>query len=372
METIKCPVCGEENDVSLSNCQYCHQPLRQSTSELNGIGTLIDSGQTPTIKKTSELESTLPAWLKNARQGDRDVAAPESPPSTPASPSPIEESAPADAEPSPLEDWLSGLDDDEDEDEEAADWLMNLQGGATPESEEAPANLPAADEPITAGDKPRPSDEEEVPIGTGELPSWVSDLQGKSSSEESESLPDLFVEKETPQEDIVDAGDAESGELPDWLASLSQSSDSPPAPAETPSFEPVSPLQADSDSPDIAADKPVPDWMAGLQDSSFTETAAEEPVPAPEIPVDDLPDWISGSGSAAPVATESLGTESDLPDWMTSDVKNVAEEPASESLPDWISGSDESSSAPVAEPTEAPLSTEDNLDDWMANLNAAE
>jgi len=53
MERINCPVCGEENPAALDNCQHCGQLLRQSTSELNGAGKLIDSGQSPTAKKTS-------------------------------------------------------------------------------------------------------------------------------------------------------------------------------------------------------------------------------------------------------------------------------------------------------------------------------
>ncbi len=119
METINCPVCGEENPAELENCQHCDQALRQSTSELDGVGKLIDSGHTPTAKPTAELEGNLPAWLKNARQGADKEAAEE----------PKEEPAPPPVEPEPeLEtekeddaaplDWLAGLDSDDEEDDE--------------------------------------------------------------------------------------------------------------------------------------------------------------------------------------------------------------------------------------------------------------
>jgi len=130
-------------------------------------------------------------------------------------------------------DWLAGLDDDGDEeDEEAADWLVDLQGGLSPEEEVAPG-ISAADEPITAGDAPRPSEEEEPPIETGELPGWISDLQDDAATQDSESLPDLIKQEEIPQEFVADMGDPESGELPDWLSTLSKESDST-SPPETP------------------------------------------------------------------------------------------------------------------------------------------
>ena len=162
METINCPVCGESNSAELKTCQNCNQLLRQSTSQLDGGGKLISSGQTPTTKDTAELEHALPAWLRNARQGENEEESDEQeevPPSS--SPLPTEEPEP-EKEEAPL-DWLAGLsgDDEDDEDEEAADWLVNLQGDLAPKAEddELPAgiSIPVVDEPITAGDAPRPS-----------------------------------------------------------------------------------------------------------------------------------------------------------------------------------------------------------------------
>ena len=368
METINCPVCGESNPASLKNCQSCQQPLRQSTSELDGAGKIIDSGQNPTIKKTSELEATLPAWLKNARQGERkDEEQEPAPPSPRAEPEIAAEENQVEDAAAPL-DWLAGLDDTEEDDEEAADWLVNLQGDTTPEEEEIVLpDIPAADEPITAGDMPQPSTEEEAPIQTGELPGWISDLQGESATEEAEALPDLFTEEENPpQELIADTGDTESGGLPDWLSTLSKESDSDPAPVETPSVQPASPLEADTDSPSIDADESLPDWMAELRAPASAETSPEEPAPA--IASSDVPlDWASSSDDASPVAEEVIGTDSDIPDWMagSDDASPATEEAIStdNDLPDWMAGSDD---APPA--AEEAISTGDDLPDWMAGL----
>ena len=118
MENINCPVCGESNSVELETCQSCNQPLRQSTSELDGMGKLIDSGQVPITKATSELEHALPAWLKNARQGEKDeqeqeeAPAPVPPPVVVPEPEKPEEKDDKDAAPI---DWLAGLDSDDEE-----------------------------------------------------------------------------------------------------------------------------------------------------------------------------------------------------------------------------------------------------------------
>ncbi|MBT3321014.1 MAG: hypothetical protein HN392_01890 [Anaerolineae bacterium] len=353
MDIINCPVCGEENPVSLEKCQHCNQLLRQSTSELNGVGKLIDSGQSPTAKKTSELESALPAWLKNARQGGSQSSEPEekeeeSAPVPP--PPPAEEEKPEaiieeddDDDEAPL-DWLAGLDDDEeDEDEaEAADWLVNLQGDTTvPEKEEEVElpGTPATDEPITAGDFPIASTKEDTPINTGELPDWISDLQEKDSEQETEALPNLFEEEKTE-----DTDDIKTGVLPDWLSTLSEQADSSP-PAETPAVQPLSGIEADDLTESIDEDEPLPDWMTDLE----TSDSAEETPPTTENNA-DLPDWMSNLQETESTPEETTSTAEDtnaLADWMTSSedetpaVEEKAPEEISSSLdedtPDWLS-----------------------------------
>ena len=392
MENINCPVCGEENAAELENCQHCNQSLNQSTRELNGAGKLIDSGHTPTEKETSELEHTLPAWLKNARQG---TGKEEKEPEEPSPPPPVEPEPESEPEAekedgaAPL-DWLAGLDrDDEEDDEEAADWLVNLQGDLAPEKEdEIPAGIPASDEPITAGDAPRPSEEEEPDIKTGELPNWVSDLQGDEKEDDVDALPDLFAEEEEPS-----LADADDGEIPGWLSTLSKEKDSTIEPSiETSPVQPASPQERDAGSLDNDADEALPDWMGDLQASAETEISSVEDA----LPIsndDDLPDWLSGDDGAPVVPSveeekqeiveeTSLDGGDDLLDWMgdsdsTEEAKEDVVEPPINTgdLPDWLSDGEDSSPAAEEKPDaleETSLDSSDDLADWMSDPASTE
>lgn len=402
VETINCPVCGEVNPIELEDCQKCGRLLRQTTSELDGVGELINSGQIPTEKKTSELEMALPAWLRGAREGDKDdettEASDDSSLDSLSSPPPqAKESAPTKA--APL-DWLAGLDnDDDDDDEEAADWLVNIQDNLAtekePDVEEIPAGVPATDEPITANEAPRPSDEEEPLLQTGELPGWLSDLQGEAAEENLEPMSDLLDQKSSaaPKE-LIDEEKLEGGENPDWLSKLSNEADALSSIKETPSVQPDSLSAKDADSPGINAADDIPDWMADLQpagkvstdetspsisvddfnaqlsvesDASSTPSLAEEKTPL--ITRDDLPDWLSSGKDTSP---EEKGqpeqppiAASDLPDWMKESAtdlpaeESVAESdtPSSDVLPDWISST----------PSEdIPAESVDQADDFLA------
>ena len=385
METINCPVCGEENAAELENCEHCNQSLNQSTSELNGAGKLIDSGHTPTEKETSELEHSLPAWLKNARQGaEKEEKEPEAspPPPPPVEPEPEAESEKE--EDAASLDWLAGLDSDNDEDdEEAADWLVSLQGDLASEKEdEIPEGIPAADEPITAGDVPRSSEEEEPAIKTDELPNWVSDLRSDEKEDDVDALPDLFAgeEKEKPS-------DADDGELPDWLSTLSKEKDSSIEPSiETSPVQPASAQEADADPLDKDSDESLPDWMS---DPAPTEEAKENIGETP-INTGDLPDWLSDDTGSPPAAEEKpvvaeetvLDAGDDLSDWMGDSVpaeeakENIEEAPINTGdLPDWLS--DDAGSPPVVEEKQgvvedALISSDENLPDWMSTLESVD
>jgi len=405
VETINCPVCGEVNPIELEDCQKCGRLLRQTTSELDGAGELINSGQIPTEKKTSELELALPAWLRGAREGNKDDESAEtsddsSLDSLSSPPPQAKESAPTKA--APL-DWLAGLDNDDDEDEEAADWLVNLQDNLATEiepEEEIPAGIPATNEPITANEAPRIFGEEEIPAGipatnepitaneaprifgeeepllqTGELPGWLSDLQGESTEENLESMSDLLGQKSSaaPKEQM-DGGEIKEGDNPDWLSKLSKEADALSSINDTPSVQSDSLSSTDADSPGINAADDLPDWMADLKpaaevsvaetspsisvddfaaqlssesEDSSTSSLAEKKTPL--ITRDDLPDWLSSGKDASP---ENKGqpeqppiAANDLPDWLTESAtelhaKEVVAEndtPSSGDLPDWIS-----------------------------------
>ncbi len=180
VELINCPVCGEENAAVMENCVNCRQPLRQSTSELHGGGELISSGDMPTEKQTAELEHTLPAWLRNARQGgqeEEDQPAPAPPaPKAPPKPEPKPQPKPEPKEEVENDDWLAGLNAAEDDEEDgAADWLMNLSG-FTPdedEKEETFPDIPSFE--AEAVPAPPAISEADEPIQTGSLPEWLSE-----------------------------------------------------------------------------------------------------------------------------------------------------------------------------------------------------
>jgi len=417
-DTVRCPVCGASNPDTLERCRACNQLLNQSTTELNGFGDRIASGQTPTEKSTAELESALPAWLRRARQTDQgDVE--ETPEETPQKiPAPDDELAStSEADEAPIfpdfseedddeedldsADWLAGLsdsadDDDDDDEEETADWLVNLQGNLAPDDEPVDEEAPTETTPKSLFDG------EEAPVQDDDLlPNWMSNLQAESS-EAGDDLPDLI-----PQDDSnfdVNNLPGEDG-TPDWLSRLSDESESA---SETPASDLAPIQQADSQPPTSDADDGLPDWMSDLQSvgeviegdtpaPSITETvvtsvneipvepsdelpdwianlqAAEASPPAPEEPVvsaafDDLPDWLSVDEPASEVAPAEAGD--DLPDWMSSldaeDPAQTTEEApvtsfAPDDLPDWISGDEPTSEMPPAE-------SGDDLPDWMSSL----
>ena len=419
-ETVRCPVCGAPNPDTLERCRACNQLLKQSTSELNGFGERIASGQTPTEKKTSELEKALPAWLRHARQTDQtEDEKPEAPEEIPEIEDLAEVEEPeilfpdfsADDEKetesddvNPL-DWLAGLgggnDAEEDDEEEAADWLVNLQGDLAPEEPEPAVDKApsAADEPITANVPPAPLDEEDAADNEG-LPNWISNLQGDSAVSTGD-LPDLISADETP----LDAANSFGGDdsVPDWLSRLSEE-----AAAETPAPAPASAPRADAASAAFGADDGLPDWMADLQgvgevsgdnfpvlEQATPESPIAEPEPAESNSDNDLPDWMANlqgtQESASEFADDNLpnwlssgepvsepesavvtpAADSDLPNWMTNlqgtdDETSAAQD---EDLPAWMSGA-EPTSEDIPEPAVATPAADSDLPDWMASLQA--
>ncbi|MBC8336014.1 MAG: hypothetical protein H8E29_12170 [Anaerolineales bacterium] len=385
VETINCPVCGEVNPIELVDCNKCGRLLRQTTSELDGVGELINSGQIPTEKKTAELEMALPAWLRGAREGDKDdettKTSDDSSLDSLSSPPPqAKESAPTKA--APL-DWLAGLDNDDDEDEEeAADWLVNIQDNLPTEiepEEEVPVGIPASEEPITATEAPRPSDEEEPLLQTGELPGWLSDLQGESAEENFESMSDLLSQKSSAApKDLMDEGGFEGGDNLDWLSKLSKEEDAISSFEETPSVQPDSLSKTDADSPNFKEADSLPDWMGDLRPAGEVSTNET----SPSIPIDEFSAQLSGESDASPIsslAEESrpLITRADLPDWLSSggdaspeDKGQPEQMPITASdLPDWMTES--AAELPAEESVEESLTpSSDDLPDWILPISS--
>ena len=404
MADVKCPSCGKTNPESLEICQFCGALLKMARTEPLAP---ISPGQFPEKMVTSDLERTLPGWLRDVRRaGNEPVTSPipqvkvpqDAPP-----PSPPPQKAPD----APL-DLLAGLSQAGDDDEEVPDWLKNLQGespapaapAAAPQAEsqetpdwladlkEQPAQTEPAPQPEAWGFSNEPTtfnfDESEEPAQSfGDTPDWLTALETQESAPQ---------QPQSSAEEFPTLPGGESGDTPDWLASLGgldtvQPESAPVQPAspgdvETPGwlsslggFETASPPQPESAPPDAGGD--LPDWLADLQ--SPGQSIPEAPLvetPTVEVPSSDTPDWLSGLQETAPTQAETPAAEipsTDLPDWMSGlqeTAPTQAETPAAEipstDLPGWMSGLQEA--APTEAETPAAEIPSTDLPDWMSGL----
>ncbi len=407
MADVKCPSCGKTNPESLEICQFCGALLKIAGTE--PLAPLLP-GQFPEKKDTSDLERTLPGWLRDIRRaGNEPVTFPIPQAKVPqdAPPPPPPQKAPD----APL-DLLAGLAQAGSDDEEVPDWLKNLQGEspapAAPavapqaESQEPPdwlANLQA--EPAQTEPAPQPEawgfsnepttfnfDESEEPAQSfGETPDWLAALETQ------ESTP---PQPQPSAEEFPTLPGGDSGDTPDWLASLGSldtvqpenapAQPAPPGDVETPDwlsslggFEAASQPQPESAPPTPGGD--LPGWLADLQ--SPAQTTPDAPVietPAVEVPSSDLPDWLSGLQETAPTQAETPAAEissADLPDWMSGFQESASSTPESVSsdsplpplssdTPDWMSGLQET--APTQAETPAAEISSADLPDWLSGL----
>jgi hypothetical protein len=395
MADVKCPMCSKPNQPDAEVCEFCGARITPVTAPLDPI----KPGDTPTLKKTSDLEKTLPGWLRDARKAAQE----DEEPSTEESASALSEPEPtSSSDPDPqaqeesqpvmpadlLAGLTSGLDDDEEDD--APDWLTSLRADQPEEqsASEAPAegglgDLLASLEPQ---ESPQPEAEESDPLGFGEQkfdfsddaqddsafnfgelesPDWLSALKDQQDDAPSESAG---LEKDPQTSPAVDSGD-----LPSWLDDLA-GSDS----AGSPSPQPGLPSTQPESTPTAAADD-APDWLASL---SADDETPDIPTPESETPAADTPDWLA-SLSADDETPETSTPESetpvaDTPDWLTSlsaddetpDTPTPeSETPAADDAPDWLtslSADDETPDTPTPE-TETPA---DDAPDWLTSLSA--
>jgi len=401
MATLNCPSCGKSNPDNVDICQYCGTVLKRSATEPLPP---IHPGDMPVKKKTSDLESTLPGWLRDVRRAssEDDSLSAEKPEATlkpdeqvappfekPASPKPRESASPLD--------FLAGLAQANDEEEETPDWLKSIQGSTpapakavpTPEPiDEKPAdwlsNLqsevqenvpPAAAEPDWGfGNQPTTFNFDEnagdASLGSQETPGWLSALQAQA--DEAGSAP-----TELPSSEPLAGGELASNDTPDWLAALSGTGIGAASlqPESRPTEQPP------------AAPAETPDWFASLGEA---ESQAEQPI-AENAQAVETPDWLSSLGGGLEIQPEQPTAESasiaETPDWLSSlgsDTLPPAEAAAPEllspanlpgaDLPPWLSDLT-ASSRPIETPTLAdatpsaeaePLGTE--VPDWMAAL----
>ncbi len=341
MNDVICISCGKPNTDKVAICQYCGTALKQSATEPLAP---IRTGDMPVKMKTSDLEGTLPGWLRDARKasGEKD--------SNPAAKVPaVKKVAPA----SPI-DFLTGLSQVGEEEEEAPDWLKSLQNSMPAPVESI---LPAKAEPVEEQKAPV---EEPGPDQTQANWGFGADPSAFAFDEDSE--PGEQAEQETPG----------------WMNALNEQK-------EQARPEPMRKVPAEQPKGDPAIFEDLPDWLAAL-----TESSAVPPIPParsdPTKQQDDNPDWLSGLGGDFTPDDGSQAAETDPTetlDWLAranqepsivSDPgPTIAEKPGVTDNQDWLaeltSGAQPvETSLPATQKADPSLQVDSNMPDWLSNL----
>ena len=424
MSDLICPVCGKPNPPTAESCQYCGANLNPSGTE----------------KNNSEPDDNLPDWLKEMNRpfisegagAEPGAAAPvaQAPqppvPQSPAPQPPAAPVAPKKTDKGPLPDYLAGLSNlGSEEEDDAPDWLSNLQGVLPAHLQIEPAQTPAPQSAQPAPASPASTPEEPAPE-SGDNPSfgqmsafkfegappaaqsddsnanWLAafdtqDNSGSSALPDGQSIPDA-----------IDPGIF--ADLPDWLSNMASSSGQtfptgaiPASPDQ--SAKPVkkgtdwlSSLGGDftadesagqAESASMASGEP-PDWLERMSADSSAPAAS---APAEYTPDEGQPDWLSSLPGAAsgqvgaPDAQEPpslFPADGNLSDWSgdfggaaalapegAGDNSLAPGKSASEELPDWLSSLQASAPAayePASSTPPAAASAFDELPDWMSSL----
>lgn len=356
MADIICPKCKKPNSNTLEICQFCGTPLKNRDTE--PLPT-IHPGEMPVKQKTSELENTLPGWLRDIRKGDNEES--DAPP---ANSNPTAPSQPAKSEEAPL-DLLAGLSQANDEEDAVPDWLASLKSDL-PSIQAAPSQPPTAEEQtpepldwladLNTDSQPQQATyEQPAEQPSEETPDWLAALKAQDTSVNAPA-------RATPQESS-DADMASSGSLPDWLNNLG-GEPAASAPVEPDTF-PANDFQL--------ASEDLPGWLSDMPQAATqpipvksTPTAAT-PAPVEDTPsAGDFPDWLANLGGepsaptatvpAEPVSPETTSSNADFPDWLA----NLGGESALSVQP--------SQSAPVEPSTPESLSPSGDFPDWLAGL----
>ena len=385
----------------------------------------IHPGDIPIKRNTSDLEHTLPGWLRDVRRasGEESSLTEPNPAETPESAEPIglpsEKPAPPKQKESasPL-DFLAGLSEANDDEGDVPDWLKSLQNSMpAPAAEPAPTPEPPTEKSADwlSGLKSE-TETNEPPVagepnwGFGDQPATYNfDENTETASQAPQDTPDWLAALKVQDEAVhpiskdvpnpgQDAGEQASGnDLPDWLASLSGAGTG--TASSQPESSPVDqqPVRKD-DAPDwlsslggiadvqpdqtpAATNAPVadtPDWLSGLGESV---AAQPDQIPEANAPVADTPDWLSGLGeSVAAQPNQTPGTNNpiaDTSDWLSSpggsaDVQPgqipAANAPAADT-PDWLSslggGFNVEEALASHETSKQPVA---DAPDWLSNL----
>ncbi|MDX9993245.1 MAG: hypothetical protein RBS68_14485, partial [Anaerolineales bacterium] len=321
MADVKCPMCAKPNRSDADVCEFCGARITPVTAPLEPIR----PGETPTPKRTSDLEQTLPGWLRDVRKAtnqEDDFSTEQEPDASQEAPFEMGipsflESAPqpqADDLPAMPLDLLAGLTaGSDDEDEETPDWLKNLRAD-TPDPAPDPAETAAGTDlqDLLASLDPR----QEKPPTPSQQPaseSWGFDEQKFDFSD-----------------DARDDSSFDALESPDWLAALK--SDSDQALAQTPES---------SENMDVipGQEGDLPAWLQDMAVSDNASPASPQPAspinqPESTLSPDDTPDWLAAlSADATPAPAAAGAGAGDTPDWLAALSADETPIPAESPLP---------------------------------------
>lgn len=350
---MKCPACGQHTPADLGYCQHCQSRLLPADEDQP-----LTPGQAPTRKNTSDLESVLPQWLQDVRETARqasqqdEVKPGQEPPITPSA--------------LPSSDLLSGLQLQDNEEDEVPDWLANITG-QTPKTRTPQANSEVRWVEFEGSkDFTQP-----VPQAEPELPPWMSDQAANEKDELTDWLRATDAAEQTSQPSQPYSFETPSAssneETPDWLRSMVTDgdavfSDSGNAPSEekfssdeTPDWlrgleEPSS---ADASS-SVRAFSGATDWLKQLDDESAAPQTDFQPQAS------DTPDWLKAM-SAESVAPQPTGEESDWP----KSIEAGTPESEQEWLKSFQSMAEESSAVELSTPDQSPVEDASDLPDWL-------
>ena len=278
-------------------------------------------------------------------------------------------------------DWLSDIDDGDEEPEtidswgqeeissDIPDWLANLsEVPPTPSKAPEPAAIEEEDE-----DESPPSgvfdmsEFAEGVLGGAALPDWLDssnveeETEATSQERDEQQVSGLFQSDEFAQE----VRDTLGHELPDWLieSDAQQPEEIPPeAAAEENLSEWLNELDEEDEAEDAAEKQAEPDeessdWLAELGPAY---TAELKPHKAES---DELPDWLSELG---PPQTNMLSDSSELPAQQNSGLLSDFLQPAidGEFIPDWMEAEPELGGETAVADT-ATVDEETAVDDLM-------
>ncbi len=360
MAEIRCPMCGKSNPDSLDECQFCQARLKPITAPLDPL----QPGEPPTKKNTSELEKTLPGWLREARKAEDDNTGFEE------TPAETESVSKADST-----DLLGGLADAQEEEEEVPDWLSRLSPDTVKTPDRKTPSTPKEsgsgdwlseirhETPDTSEQAPTTPEPESFEAGpeTGSIDLGESTFRVDDTADES-GFGSFSFGKADEEDNQIQADDSEvqpfitfdgdgstaEGELPSWLSNFAEgNSDQEPS-------ESTEPETADTSEPQ--AEGELPNWLSGFSadENPAQDTALETPA-APEEPLKE--ETQKAEESQVPAF------EGELPDWLSTlpsdgeqgqSFTGDAEEPVQQA-------------ATPSEPGPEAVSKEESPE-WLANL----